>query len=129
MVRKAAIAVSVLWIVSLLVSASGCFLAAAGAAAGGVFYAKGDLETTLDAKPAAIAAATEKAFSEMSIAKRSAVSSDLDAEVTGRTARDKNVTVKIKAQTDKTSEVSIRVGTFGDEDLSRLILDKIRAKL
>jgi len=129
MVRKAAIAASLLWVVSVLVLTPGCFLAAAGAAAGGVFYAKGDLESTMEAKPPAIAAATEKAFAEMGIAKRSAASSAVDAEITGRTARDKKVTVKVKAETANFSKVSIRVGTFGDEDLSRLIFDKIRKNL
>jgi len=129
MVQKAAIAVSVLWVVSVLVFTPGCFLVAAGAAAGGVFYAKGDLEAIVDGKPGDIAAATEKAFTEMNISKRSAVSSGLDAEVVGRTAADKNVIVKVKAKTDKQSDVSIRIGTFGDENLSRILLNRIRKKL
>ena len=129
MVQKAAIAVSVLWVVSVLVFTQGCFLVAAGAAAGGVLYAKGDLEAIVDGKPGDIAAATEKAFAEMNISKRSAVSSGLDAEVVGRTATDKNVTIRVKAKTEKQSDISIRIGTLGDEALSRILLNKIREKL
>ena len=128
MIKKAAIALTATLTLSAIVMTSGCLIAAAGAA-GGVLYAKGDLETTLAATPIKIAAATEKAFREMKISKTSAVSSDLDAEIIGRTATDKKVTVISKIKGEKLSSISIRVGTFGDEDLSRVIFDKIKKNL
>ena len=116
------------FVLSAILLTSGCLVAAAGAA-GGVLYAKGDLESTLSATPARIAAATEKAFTEMKIAKTSAVSSDLDAQVIGRSATDKKITVTSKAKGDKISSISIRVGTFGDKDLSQVLFDKIKKNL
>ena len=41
----------------------------------------------------------------------------------------KEFTVKSKAKGDKISSISIRVGTFGDEDLSQAIFDKIKKNL
>jgi len=128
MVKKAAITLVAMLTLSAVLLTSGCLVAAAGAA-GGVFYAKGDLETTLAATPAQIAAATEKAFTEMKIAKTSAVSSDLDAQVIGRSATDKKITVTSKVKGDKISSISIRVGTFGDKDISRALFDKIKKNL
>ena len=39
------------------------------------------------------------------------------------------VNVTVKFATDKTSDITIRVGTFGDEALSRKILSKIESNL
>jgi hypothetical protein len=37
--------------------------------------------------------------------------------------------VKLEKQSDTVTEIRIRVGTFGDEALSRQILDKIKTHL
>ncbi len=128
MIEKTVLTLVAILTLSAILLTSGCLVAAAGAA-GGVLYAKGDLESTLSATPARIAAATEKAFTEMKIAKTSAVSSDLDAQVIGRSATDKKITVTSKAKGDKISSISIRVGTFGDKDLSQVLFDKIKKNL
>jgi hypothetical protein len=128
MIKKTAVTLVAMLTLSTILLTSGCLVAAAGAA-GGVLYAKGDLESTLSATPAKIAAATEKAFAEMKIAKTSAVSSDLDAKIIGRSATDKKITVTSKAKGDKISSISIRVGTFGDKDLSQVLFDKIKKNL
>ena len=126
--KKAALALTAMLSLSAILLTSGCLVAAAGAA-GGVLYAKGDLESTLAATPAKVAAATEKAFAELKISKTSAVSSDLDAEIIGRSATDKKITVTSKAKGEKFSSISIRVGTFGDKDISQVIFDKIKKNL
>ena len=128
MIKKAAVTLVAMLTLSAVLLTSGCLVAAAGAA-GGVLYAKGDLESTLAATPAKIAAATEKAFVEMKISKTSAVSSDLDSQVIGRSATDKKITVTSKVKGDKVSSISIRVGTFGDKDISRALFDKIKKNL
>ncbi len=126
--KKAAITLVAMLTLSPVLLTSGCIVAAAGAA-GGVFYAKGDLESTLAASPAKIAAAAEKAFAELKIAKTSAASSGLDSQVIGRSATDKRITITSKAKGDNISSISIRVGTFGDEDLSQTIFAKIKKNL
>lgn len=128
--KKAARTLIAALMLSALMLTSGCLLLAAGAGAGaGVIYAQGDLEAHLSASPSRIAAATERAFKELSINKTAFTSSDLEAQVLGKTATDKRVAVNIKAQADKISSVSIRVGTVGDQALSQAILDKIKKNL
>jgi hypothetical protein len=112
------------------VTQSGCLLVAAAAATGGtVAYVKGDLETTLDSTPDKIGPASEAALKEMKLAIVSSRSTNLDADVLARTADDAKVHVVVKAQGEKTSHISIRVGVFGDQAMSNRILMKINEKL
>ena len=109
---------------------SGCLVLAVGAAgAGGAFYLTGDLEATIEARPEQIIAATEKAFREMDFATVSASASEVDGKAIARTATDKKITVTTKFKSEKTSKLSIRIGIFGDETLSRMILEKIKKNL
>jgi hypothetical protein len=112
---------------------TGCalLLVGAGSAAGaaGVAWVRGDLEATLNADPRQIEQAAIKAFEELSIPLVSSKSSALDGEVIGRTATDTKVSIKIEStETDK-SRISIRVGTFGDQQMSRRLLDEIQQQL
>ena len=91
----------------------------------GVVYAKGDLEAMLKATPTDIAAATEKAFAKLNIPKTSVKASDLDVEILGRMSTGKRVCVRGKVKGGNYTVVSIRVGTLGDEGLSRVILKNI----
>lgn len=51
----------------------------------------------------------------------------LQGEVLARNSADKKIQVKLKLVSDGTTEIRIRVATFGDENLSRLILNKIKS--
>jgi hypothetical protein len=116
-----------------MVSQAGCLLlvagAAAGGAAGGVAYVKGKSVDTVNGNPKQVAAATEKAFKDMSINVVSNSSSTVDAEIVGRTGRDVKIDVVAKSETDKLSTVYVRVGVFGDDPLQQQVLDKIKANL
>lgn len=117
----------------LLPMLTGCalLLVGAGGAAGaaGVAWVRGDLEATLNADPREIEQAAIKAFEALSIPLVSSKSSALDGEVIGRTATDTKVSIKIEStETDK-SRISIRVGTFGDQQMSRRLLDEIQQQL
>ncbi len=114
----------------LLLSLSGCALLAVGAGGaagvGGAAYVLGDLETTLQHEPQEIAAATEKAFDNLGIKHIETKSSKLHSRVIGRTTNDKKVTVESKIKDSPSSAISIRVGLFGDEEISRRILEQIK---
>ncbi len=45
-----------------------------------------------------------------------------------RGAGDKKIRVKVKKQSDTVTEIRIRVGMFGDESMSRQILDRIKKR-
>jgi hypothetical protein len=57
------------------------------------------------------------------------VSTKVDGVVKARTARDVPVVINITSAGEDLSKVSIRVGDFGDESMSLMILDKIKAEL
>ncbi len=109
---------------------AGCLAVAAAAGTGvGVAYANGALQATLDADLERAVKATERALDDLKITVLSGGESGIDAHFKARTADDTSVTIKLQTETEKTSSISIRVGTFGDKNLSLQILDKIKSKL
>jgi hypothetical protein len=99
--------------------------AAAGAAAG-LAYHEGELQADLDAPPPKVIEATERAFRDLIWTKESATASATDGLATARTATGREVEVKVAFKSENVSSIGIRVGTFGDENLSRLLYDKIQ---
>lgn len=120
-------------LVVLTVSMIGCAAllvgAGVGAGAAGVAYVKGDLEADVKADPKEIEKASLKAFDALEIHKISSSASALDASIIGRTATDKSVKIIVKAKETGGSRISIRVGTFGSESMSRKICDEIKKRL
>ncbi|MCC7146756.1 MAG: DUF3568 family protein [Phycisphaeraceae bacterium] len=109
---------------------SGCLaVAAAGGAAGGVAYVMGDLEAVVEATPQKTIKAAELAADDLKLLRIASEASDLEGKLTLRTSSDKKITVTVKKETDAASKLSIRVGIFGDEAMSRALYDKIRAHL
>ena len=101
-----------------------------GAAGGtGVAYVSGDLEVTVQSDPKSIAEATLRAFETLEIRKRSVEISEIDARVEGSTVTHKRVLANIKRKAEGISNISIRVGIFGDKDLSQVIYAEIRKQL
>lgn len=117
----------------MLAMTSGCILVAAGAGAAagvGTFaYVRGELRATLDASLDRTWRATQAAMKDLKFAVVQEQKDALQARLTSRTAADKKISVKLLKLTNNTTEVRIRVGTFGDESLSHLILEKIKANL
>lgn len=107
----------------------GCVVAAAGAGAGGAAYALGKLVVLVDSPVKEVAAAAEGALKDLDIAVSESRSTALDAEIRGKTAQNDSVAVYVERKTEKSSEITIRIGVFGDEAKSRAILDKIKARL
>jgi hypothetical protein len=112
---------------------SGCavFLVGGGAAIGGgsVAYVTGELKATEEAPLAKVWDATDKAMKELEFKPTLQQKDAVSARIVARTAADKKVEVNLARVTDKLTEVRVRVGTFGDESLSRLILQKIQKGL
>src|SRR5437867_12372064 len=90
----------------------GCLVAAAGAGAAGTAYVLGDLDGTVPGTPQKVAQAAESVLKEMDVPVTSSNATGLDGKVVGRTALDKKVEITVTRVDDKSSKVSIRVGTF-----------------
>ena len=116
-------------LVFLILAITGCLAAIATGvgAAGAVLWHQGELRADLNAPPDKVIAATERAFADLKWSKISATSSKTDGKAIARTGADEKVEVTVKQKTENTSEIGIRVGVIGDENLSRTLLDKIKA--
>ena len=109
---------------------SGCVAVLAGAgAAGAVAYVRGELDVALEAPVDRTVRATNQAILDLKFAKISE-SRDVAQDVfVIRNASDQKIEIRVDRVSDTVSRVKIRVGVFGDEALSLLILDKIKAAL
>ena len=108
---------------------SGCVVVAAGAGAGTVAYVKGKLEVTE-------AVEYERAWSAALRGTREAGLSIVNHSdyggrglIVARTQDDQKVTVKVDRLYPRKTAIEIRVGTFGDRQLSMRIYNSIKANL
>lgn len=109
---------------------SGCVaVVAGGVGAGTVAYVRGDLQTTLEAPHGAVYSASLRAVESLGFALVDEQQDELSGEIISRTSQDRRVRIQTKEQTSQTTDLSIRIGTFGDEELSRRILREIEANL
>lgn len=113
----------------LLLTLPGCIAVAAGAGAGVVAYVRGDLETTVAKDYNAVVDATREAIKELEFAKISDNKDAFAAILVARTAVDKKVEISLTNKGKGLAGIKIRVGVFGDEQLSLAILEKIKAGL
>jgi hypothetical protein len=119
--------------VSLLAFVSGCALfvvgAAAGAGAGGYAWINGEIKTTEGASLDRTWNATLAAMKDLEFPVTDQAKDALEANLTARNASNTNISIKLKNLSSTSTEIRIRVGTFGDENLSRTILNKINSHL
>jgi len=120
--------IALLLIVPVLVVTGGC-VAAKTAANNTVGWIRGALEIELDNPIDQVGRAATKAVNDL---KFSSVVSKVDVvsgEITAETAQGTDIGILLNKVGDKTTKISIRVGAFGDEAVSRLILDEIKKNL
>ena len=104
-------------------------LVAGGAGAGSVAYVKGDLNTNLEAPLNRSLVATNRAIRSLKYAKISESTDAYASRIVARTASDKKITIGLKKVNERTTHISIRVGMFGDENVSNNILREINRRL
>jgi hypothetical protein len=113
----------------LLISLPDCIAAAAGAGAGAVAYSYRNLESNLGEDYSKVVDAARLAIKELEFARVSENKDSLNAVLVARTELDKKVVITITNSGKKLTNIKIRVGLLGDEQLSIAILDKIKAGL
>ena len=113
----------------IAVYSGGCILLAAGAGAGTVAYVRGDLEATYDANIDKVYNATLKSMGELELTPTQKQKDALTALVVARTSADKKVTIKLTRVGESLTKITIRIGVFGDEVLSRAIFERIKGNL
>jgi len=113
---------------------TGCLAAAAvggGAVAGAgtIAWIQGELKSTEGYPFAKVWAATVKTIEQLDFMVVNKVSDAISGEIDSVTADNKKVKIQVKRVGDNITEIKIRVDTFGDETLSRYILNKIQSNI
>jgi hypothetical protein len=73
--------------------------------------------------------ASEAALRDMDMEVQKREQRALDAVLSAEEADGTNIKVDLEKLNDNSTRVAIKVGTFGDDDIARMVLDKIRANL
>ena len=107
--------------------------AAAAGGAAAIYYVKGDLEADIDhdvnhVYKASLSAMEQRDY-KVTDKNIGDASGRIEATIpaTG-SEKERDLTIKLERKEEKVTHISIRVGTFGDESLSRAILDDIQSK-
>ncbi|MGA4643083.1 DUF3568 family protein [Limisphaera sp. 4302-co] len=123
------------WGLLLMISmlSSGCVAllvgGAAAAGAGTVAYVQGELRSTEDAPFERAWTAAQRALRDLEMPVTAQEKDGLSGRIIARAAGDRKVTVRLRKVTGTTTEIRIRVGTWGDEAASRQILESIQRRL
>ena len=110
---------------------SGCIGLFAGAAVGvgSVAYVRGELRTALDQDYDRVVRAAGRAVEQLRFVKVSENQDALTTVLIARTAEDTKVEIRVVKVSEKLTRVEIRVGVFGDQAVSQIILGTIKDKL
>lgn len=100
-----------------------------GAAAGTVGYVSGDLNATLDGGFQSVIDAADSAIRENSITQISKDANPHSVVYELRTLQDDKILLTINRATNDLTNVTIRVGVFGDEPLSHHVLKEIETRV
>ncbi len=115
----------------VLALGSGCAVLLIGggvaAGAGGVAYVEGELQSSEAVAFDKAWDATLAAMKDMDYGVTDKQKDAASAKITARGAGDKKITINLDKVSVSVTKITIRVGTFGDETLSRQILDKIKS--
>ncbi|MCA9408414.1 MAG: DUF3568 family protein [Candidatus Omnitrophica bacterium] len=126
--RKIAIAV-LIGIVPIVTTGCIPLVLGAAAGAGGVVFIKGNLEKNLDSSVKQVHKASLAAMEKLDLF---IVDDDLDVHDAKIKAEDfdgKSILITVKALTERSSKLTVRVGVLGDEERSAHIISEIESKL
>ena len=121
-------AISAILVVSLGCAAvvlQGCVALAFGAGVGTAAYVTGQLEDYRPESLDDVRNATVQAMNDLEFSVTSTEKDALSSTVVARDARDRRIRVRLNRTEQDTTKITIRVGTFGDEEASRTIYQRI----
>jgi len=120
-------------LVLALAGLSGCVVAAVGvgaaAGAGAVYWVEGALRTTLGHPIRQVHDATLEALKNLGAGVPIDKTAAFNGEIEATLANGSNISIGLKAVSASATELTIRVGTFGDRDQSDMVLNAIETRL
>ena len=115
------------------IAAPGCVVAAVGAAAaagyGAYKYAKGELRNTESVSLDKAWSATQAGIKDLEFRVIEQAKDALEAKLVAVKVDNKEVKIHLESLDQASTSFSIRVGTIGDEEMSRRVMDAIRKHL
>lgn len=107
----------------------GCIAVAFGAGLGTAAYVTGELEDAVPQKLEQVHQATLEAMKDLEFTVTQAEKDALSSTIVARDAKDRRIRVNLSRTEIDSTRISIRVGTFGDEEVSRVIYKRISKAL
>jgi hypothetical protein len=89
----------------------------------------GDYTTNVGAAPDKVTDAANKACEDLKFQNINATGTKVDGKVTAKTAQGDDVMITITQSGNDVSKVTVRVGTAGDQAISKQIVDRINSHL
>ena len=89
----------------------------------------GSYTTMIDASPDKVTAAAQKAADDLKLSNIVGNGTTVDGKVTAKNAQGDAVTIDIVQAGQDVSKVTIRVGSTGDEAVSKQLVDRIKSHL
>jgi len=111
----------------LLLNGCAALLLGGAAGAGTIAYIRGELKSTETMSLNQAWTISEHAVRELGYTVTYREKDAVNAKLVSRDANDKRIEINLSRVSEETTEVKIRVGVFGNENLSRLVLDKMRS--
>ena len=112
-----------------LISSCGALIVGGAVGAGAVFYEKGQLTSHEGTGYDETLAAVFKAMDELGYTVEKTEKSVAKEKVIAVTPEGKKIHTTVKYKSADHTDITIRAGTYGNEELSRKILDQIRSNL
>ncbi len=116
-------------VLSISISGGCVAIAAAGAGVGTYAYVSGDLEKNIEAPIDRVYEAALAVMDEMQYAVKSRRKDGAEALIRAEQADETSVKISLESKGENLTHTSIRIGMFGDEAQSSLVLEKIESRL
>jgi hypothetical protein len=118
------LAISVLGLGFFLATINGCQTGSPG-----ISNELGTYSQMMNGSPDKVTQAAKASVKDMKLMDVTSNGTKIDGKVTARNAQNDVVTINIDQAGDNVSKVTVRVGTTGDEVVSKQILDRIKKNL
>ena len=113
----------------LALTCQGCIIAAIGAGAGTFAYLNGKFSVILPNDLSAVCTATRAALKKMKITPTFEKCDSLSGKYVAQNAMGKKITILLSSTPSDQTNLSIRVGPFGNQDQSLTIYENIKKNL
>jgi len=108
---------------------SSCIVTSSSGNPTGTSYSFGHLEGVVNGTPQNVVKAATSVLEEQEMQEITQAATGLDGKVNAKTALGTNIGITVNKKDETTCKLSIKIGNFGDHQISTDLYEKIKAKL